>query len=203
MLDIKTCNIFHSTYASTNIASLIDTEKLYTECLNYKSLHPGRTLSNSGGYQSNDLLYTEMSKKYSEYTKLVDTISNILDSVSTSIGAEKLIIDNIWININYKNNFNWSHAHPRSILSGAFYVKVPKEDNNSFVFERDQVYYQSEYSMWIDTANSNSKKDNRECSITTHTGDFLLFPSYLQHKVKPNTTDSDRVSIAFNTSMVS
>ncbi|NDB82510.1 MAG: hypothetical protein EB127_07190 [Alphaproteobacteria bacterium] len=90
----------------------------------------GRILSNIGGWQSNNVDHQNpVFKDLFEIFRL--KVNEYIDTMNWNIYAE---IDNVWINVNYKNNSNRSHVHPNSILSGVFYINVP-ENSGSIFFE--------------------------------------------------------------------
>ena len=194
-MEITADHIFHETYYYSVLQN-INNDKVINECNKFKNNNTSRKRSNEGGWQSYDLNYNNLKDNgYNETVKLIDTIDNILTSIVQELNVKPLVIDNMWININSKHNFNWSHCHPGSVLSGTFYVDVPEDSNSNFIFEQDKNVSMSNYSEWI------KKTDifDLEWKIEPCNNLLLLFPSYLTHKVTPNLSDKERISIAFNT----
>jgi hypothetical protein len=74
------------------------------------------------------------------------------------------------------------HIHPRSLISGVLYLKIPKDlnrnaenkDGNLFFPIGDQLY------------------------INPKPGLLILFPSYLPHETIPFYSSEERICIAFN-----
>lgn len=106
-----------------------------------------------------------------------------------------------WVNINRSGDYHNLHNHPRSYLSGTYYVTVPtgevtrggREDLNpnaiSFYDPRGQV------NMNAVTGDNEFDPEHR---IQPLSGQILLWPSFLMHFVHPNLSDDTRISISFN-----
>jgi hypothetical protein len=76
----------------------------------------------------------------------------------------------IWTNFAYRGNDNPSHNHS-GILSGVIYYK---NDNNPTVF------------------------DEYGCSYEGKDGTMVLFPSTTAHHVRPQISNKERITLAFN-----
>ena len=151
----------------------------------------GRNLSNLGGFQSNDLKIEE--PVLNSLIKEIELNSNIVNNDILKINS-KLSLNNIWININKFKDFNITHKHPFSKLSGVFYVKIPKNSGDllfvneteidCFVKDKDIIEYNNyNCSTW---------------SVKPEENVLYLFPSWLNHYVKPNLSNEKRISISFN-----
>ena len=86
------------------------------------------------------------------------------------------------------------HAHKNSMISGVLYIHN-EPNSGAIVFNRGKPYF--------DMAVEPPYQDNTifNSSITTLNpvqGDIVMFPSYLNHSVLPNTSDKSRCSIAFD-----
>lgn len=174
----------------------IDAKHIEHFCYDLQNKDPGRKFSNIGGWQSNDLdlsicipkLYYEIKERLDElyfYFEFKDELS--------------LKLDNSWININKKHNFNAIHDHSHSLFSGVYYVKA-EENVGDIVFFNPS----SAHSMCIESATIktyNAFNSSNHC-VTPRTGMLLLFPSWMKHFTNPNQTDKDRISISFNTFII-
>lgn len=113
--------------------------------------------------------------------------------------AQKLTITQSWTNANQPGESTHQHHHPNSIVSGVFYMDVgeggvlrfhkPQPPIGLFWHyepERDpELMEKSPYTWeWVD--------------VKVETGSVLLFPSYLQHSVPQNQSNTTRWSLAFN-----
>lgn len=157
----------------------------------FQKTDEGTIKSNRGGWQSKeDHFYFDPSfARYYDYI-----VRHILSS--TPFPNTKVILSNMWININRKGDYNASHDHPRSLLSGVFWVKTPK-DCGGIVFESPMEF---NYSFLYEKAHPQLKELNFNNSkhFSPLEGSILLFPSNLRHHVEPNQSEEDRISIAFN-----
>jgi cupin superfamily acireductone dioxygenase involved in methionine salvage len=50
----------------------------------------------------------------------------------------------------------------------------------------------------VDGAGALQTKDKSAGTISVQTGDIILFPSFLEHRVAPNQNKTKRIVIAFN-----
>jgi uncharacterized protein (TIGR02466 family) len=154
----------------------------------------GRKATNYGGWQSNDL--------DNDDAILQPLISEILHGAKIlhdSIGYKTSLsqsLQNIWININPAIGANRPHIHGDSHVSGVYYVKVPKNSGN-IVFPHPAVNFS--YHHTDDINEGWTKKNSSVCFHTPQIGKIIFFPSWAQHYVEPNSSNEDRISIAFNT----
>jgi uncharacterized protein (TIGR02466 family) len=147
--------------------------------------------SNRGGWQSPSHFHEQES-----FLEFKDFILN-----NTYIALQYYNCDfklsNMWININKSGNYNTQHCHPKSILSGVFWVKT-SDNCGKLSFQSPNSFVEAPL---LDSMDENIKKDQNYY----HTFDFcpqegriILFPSHLYHLVEPNESEEDRISIAFN-----
>jgi uncharacterized protein (TIGR02466 family) len=105
----------------------------------------------------------------------------------------KFVITQSWINISQPNQWHHPHGHPNSIFSGVLYLNaVPDVDKIFFI--KDEPYQRIEYPFkgW-------NSFNSREWWLPVETGSIVIFPSYLRHRVAPNQSEHNRVSLSFNT----
>ena len=153
----------------------------------------GRKVSNYGGWQSQESNVNEC--------KLETLKEIIIESLAQF--NQNLFLDNVsmvvfgWANINGPGNFNVKHCHPRSNLSGVFWIKVPKNSGN-LVFSSPHLFsryqeldlYRPEFYL---NFNSHWKYPK-----LPEEGQILIFSSDLEHEVEENMSDEDRISYSFN-----
>lgn len=136
--------------------------------------------SNLGGYQSRDNLYKEPLFK-----ELVVNLTNIANATAKERIKTPICIDSMWANVNRHKDMNISHTHG-GVLSGVFYVYVPKNSGNLIFFN---PAVRAETSALVE----------KEYFITPTNCAFILFPSWLEHYVEPNMNEREpRISISFN-----
>ena len=165
----------------------LDTKKISEHCLSIKKNTDSVKLSNKGGWQSppfiEDLfgLKNEILKCGEEYRK-------------TIAYKNKLNLDNMWININGNKDYNIEHSHPHCVISGVYYLT---SNNSNLIFLHPSSHVM-EYDWNQDVLQSYNKYNSSVCIVTPFENTLLLFPSWLQHRVEPNTNEEKRISIAFN-----
>lgn len=110
------------------------------------------------------------------------------------LAGRKLKIDSLWINILKPGGVHTGHIHPHSVISGTYYVTVPK-GASPLKFEDPRLGLMM-------AAPPKKKTAPRETQpfvyATPKPGDLILFESWLRHEVPTNTARQDRVSISFN-----
>jgi len=165
-------------------------DELLKYCLLRKAYDDGNIKSNRGGWQSSDL-----------HSKTDEVISNFclflqpyLDFVGKKY-KKKFSILNLWININGYNTLNETHTHPGSYISGVFYVRGG--DKQGDICFENPLKYINQYIYGVPSF------FEFDINYKPETGKLLLFPSSLPHSVLPNETNIDRISIAFNASVIS
>jgi len=139
--------------------------------------------SNRGGWQSKLLPPT------GELEPLSIEISEFCKSIN--LGINEIVIPQMWINVNKKNDWNTIHSHGQYNLSGTYYVKVPS-DSGKIVFRDPRPSAISNLFM----VNRFDKGEFRK--VKPIEGLLILFPSYLDHFVEPSNADEDRISISFD-----
>jgi len=93
-----------------------------------------------------------------------------------------------WFTKFEKGNYAHVHNHPGSDISGCYYFKTNSKDGN--------IFFQSP-NPYLNTTRCYMSLGNT-INYTPEEGTLLLFPSWLNHGVKTNTTDDTRISLSFN-----
>ena len=191
-LNYKVTNLFPSSIHRLGIDNFDDyKDQLIKETYKERDENPvGMRVSNCGGWQSNQMHIGDCKS---------ETLKNIIMSSVSKLpmsGNLSCTIDG-WKNINEPGNFNMPHSHPRSHLSGVLWIKTPKNCGN-IVFESPEIFnkYQ-ELDSYSDEFRFNSNNYMTYYFIPKE-GNILIFSSNLQHEVKENKSDEDRISYSFN-----
>lgn len=119
-----------------------------------------------------------------------------VDKYTDWFGGYPCELHSSWFNFSQKGNFQFPHDHVSDAdaqhcaqISGVYYYQSNGEDGDIvFINPYDAARY-------FEFGRVSTKADN---IYTPTVGRLLLFPSFLQHKVRPNKTDSTRISLAFN-----
>ena len=181
----------------------IDSKALSEFCYGVQKTDTGTKKSNSGNaWQSNNLDIVNHLEKNEIFKLLVSNISTCGNVFAQELGiVPNVIIQNMWINISKTGGYNTNHVHPKSILSGCFYVKTP-ENCGSIVFTnptKNLINAYIDYWHLMDEGKlDNSPLSHSEWQIHPKENNIVLFPSWLEHYVNDNKSDEDRISISFN-----
>ena len=141
-----------------------------------------------GGWQSNkDLLDSE----FSDLKKsLLIGINEILSQIYVDDASIKMI--NSWANISQKGECTMPHIHEESSWSCVYYV-TPTEDANLYFKDPRLLEYMDKSHHYLKQPYANMIRKR-----PFNAGEAILFPSWLEHGVGPNTSDNARISIACN-----
>jgi uncharacterized protein (TIGR02466 family) len=105
---------------------------------------------------------------------------------------------NSWAMKHREGDYAHAHAHSNSVISGVFYVEVPKNSGN-LIFHKNS--YNSSNAMISSLAlpyKKYNQYNSEEWSIKTEDNLLVLFPSNLTHSVPVSFNKKDRYCIAFN-----
>lgn len=185
-------NVIFPTYVWDIFIEGIDNQSIKNYCLNVRENKEGVQISNRGGWHSKELIYPLPKSLDTLFSNIVDFCSDVC---SPQIGILNLKVANFWININSKYDYNISHDHQKSILSGVFYVDVPNENMGDIYFHRDD---NAEFFITSRIEKNPNSFNENTISIRPKTNQLLLFPSWIKHSVGRNESNSERISIAFN-----
>ena len=121
-------------------------------------------------------------------------VAAFAEDLEFDLGARKLKLDSLWINILPEGGTHASHIHPHSVISGTTYVAMP--DGASALKLEDPR------SARMMAAPPRVKAARREMRpfiyVTPAVGDVLLWESWLRHEVPMNMAEDERISVSFN-----
>jgi hypothetical protein len=167
----------------------LDNESIKSFSLFRKQTDSGRVISNVGGWQSNEFNLKKPPKELKEVSKCIFDFSL---EICKFMGIEPVSGGTAWININENGHFNWSHTHPQSTLSGVYYVKTPNDCGN-IEFENPSMSLMTNMKV-----KSYNVFNSSSLMVPSEEGTLYIFPSWLPHKVHPNLSNEERISISFN-----
>ena len=194
LLDVKYCSIFPISVHNISINGFDEIkDELIKYAYNLKNTDPnGVQKSNYGGWHS--------------ALTIIDNSDNILQKLlirsiqSLPIHKSYLIHVSYWVNINPPKSYNSKHNHPASDLSGVLWLKSPENCGN-IVFENPFIFQDFKS---INSYTQEYKEANNQYlsyDFTAEEGTMIVFPSHLQHKVRENQSNEDRISVSFNLSL--
>ncbi|MFT3727776.1 MAG: TIGR02466 family protein [Terricaulis sp.] len=110
------------------------------------------------------------------------------------LGARKLALDSIWVNVLEPGGVHTGHVHPHSVLSGTYYVDVPL-GASSLKLEDPRL------AMMMAAPPRTSEAPEAERTfvyVRPAAGEVLLWESYVRHEVPVNASKKPRISVSFN-----
>jgi len=147
-------------------------DQLISDLYAYKETDEGLRKTSLGGWHSKTF---NLTKKYDsrsyEWTR--NTVSALEDIVKQTWA--EVYFDRGWFNINGLGAGNRWHDHGEHPVVGVFYIKVPKNSGSI------------EFCL-----------NNETFAVTPTTGDFIVFPGNLQHRVLESKSNETRISMAVN-----
>ncbi len=152
----------------------------------------GRKLSNEGGWQSKDLKGVHM-----PLNDLFKDITIACNNFASQLFLPPQQISNIWINVNGYKDYNTSHRHPNSFLSGVYYLQTHENCGCISMTNPCASIVEGYWSPHLIVNNDN--KLNLKWEFPAETGRMYIFPSWMEHEVKPNLDKKKRrISISWN-----
>ena len=152
----------------------------------------GINKSNIKGWHSKDFNLNE-----DEPQKFISFILPAIEQVMIDMNWEKqkqtAKINNMWAIINTGGAANLMHQHGNSTISGAYYVRAPKNSG-------DIVFYDPRPAPVYSHPNvTNPNLLNAQVNgVSPKEGALVLFPSFLDHSVNENLSNNERIVISFN-----
>ena len=158
---------------------------------------PSEQHSNFGGWQSPSF---EQIKGIEFVQPLLKSLVELLTPLYEDYGILQPVdtsnivpnIQNLWFNINTRDDWNYPHTHPQAILSAVVYIEVP-EDSGNIVFDRPD-----HLALYTDRPDRPSKYGNIKHTIVPEAGTLLVFPAWVTHHVTPSNSDEERITVAIN-----
>ena len=156
------------------------------------------SISNSDEWQSITFSFNNKNKKdilQSFLTNCLAELPSIKKSVDLSVRA--------WVNISKPGGYLEKHHHPDCNLAGVLWIKAP-QNSGDIVFDSPMTFnpfLQSAKKREIDSYTDDFKDKTNIYSdyyFPPTEGRILIFPSYLEHQVRENKSNEDRISVSFN-----
>ena len=101
--------------------------------------------------------------------------------------ARKPKLDSLWVNLLKSSGHHSGHIHPHSIISGTFYVEVPR-GLGAIRFEDPRLPLMM----------AAPPRAESFVSVEPRPGLLLMWESWLRHEVLPGPGRGERLSISFN-----
>ena len=137
----------------------------------------------------------QVSPTFAALARIIDShVARFARELEFDLGAGKLGMTDCWVNIMPRGVTHGLHLHPLSVISGTYYVRVPR-GAPGLKFEDPRL----ERYMAAPPRRTDAAERNRAWVVMpASAGSLLLFESWLRHEVAANSVNSQRVSISFN-----
>jgi uncharacterized protein (TIGR02466 family) len=140
--------------------------------------------------ESQDILNFEPLKQLRDEVQRI--VSDYFYGIMRASDDTEIYVTESWLNKTEKGQSHHRHWHPNSILSG---VVVISSDPSSGSLRLNTSHYETiEYEI-VESNLYNAKS----WWFTTAPGDFILFPSSVEHLVEEYQGDIPRITLSFNT----
>ena len=128
----------------------------------------------------------------------LNSVNQYIDEVLGGV-EEEIEIQQSWVNYNKPGQFQGEHYHPNRFISGVFYLMSNPKNGAPIAFKSE--LHKSNFSINILERNSQVHYPSAgyEFTYPSITGQLILFSSTVTHAVPMNNSDSDRISLSFNT----
>ncbi len=152
----------------------------------------GITKSNIKGWHSKDFRL-ETKEPQNFINLILPSIEQVMVDMNWEKQKQKIRISNMWAIINTGGSANTRHQHGNSTISGAYYVRAPKNSGDIVFYDpRPAPVYTYPNALSPNLLNAQIN------GISPKEGSLVLFPSYLDHSVNENLSNDERIVISFN-----
>jgi uncharacterized protein (TIGR02466 family) len=127
-------------------------------------------------------------------TKLDKHTQAFAQNLAFDLGAGRLKLDSLWVNILKPGAAHSGHIHPHSVLSGTVYVAVPPGASALKLEDPRLPLMMAAPPQQADAAEA----AKRFVSLQPKVGTVLMWESWLRHEVPANAAKSERISLSFN-----
>jgi uncharacterized protein (TIGR02466 family) len=126
--------------------------------------------------------------------KLDRHAATFAEALQYDLGAGRLRLDSLWVNILKPGAAHTSHIHPHSVLSGTVYVAIPP-GASALKFEDPRLPM-----MMAAPPRRADADEPRKAFVYLQPapGTVLIWESWLRHEVPVNTAKTERISVSFN-----
>ena len=172
-------------------------EALAALILARRAAGPEAHLSNVGGWQSHPDLFDGPAPCLGTLRRHIVSLMRVV--MAAPAGGDLTRVEGQlgltgWANVNRDGDFNRVHDHPGSHWSGVYYVSLGEPDPGT------ELNGAIEFLDPRPSANLPipGYRTGSAMAVNPTAGEFILFPSWIQHYVMPFRGRGERISIAFN-----
>jgi uncharacterized protein (TIGR02466 family) len=116
------------------------------------------------------------------------------EALAFDLGATRLKLDSLWVNVLKPGAAHSGHIHPHSVISGTVYVSTPK-GSSALRLEDPRLPLM----MAAPTRRDDAPQELKPfVYLQPQAGTVLMWESWLRHEVPANRARTERISISFN-----
>jgi uncharacterized protein (TIGR02466 family) len=127
-------------------------------------------------------------------TKLDRHAAAFAEAVELDLGAGRLRLDSMWVNLLKPGAAHSGHIHPHSVLSGTVYVATPP-GSGGLKLEDPRLGLMMAAPPRRAEASEAAKSF---VYLQPEAGTVLMWESWLRHEVTPHRGRGERISVSFN-----
>ena len=137
----------------------------------------------------------QVSPTFGLLCKLIDAhVRRFVSELEFDLDGRQLVMTDCWVNVMPQGVMHSLHLHPLSVISGTYYVRVPR-GAPGLKFEDPRL----DRYMGAPPRKVDAEERNRAWVVMpAAAGSLLLFESWLRHEVVANPVRAERVSVSFN-----
>ena len=113
-------------------------------------------------------------------------VKTYLKKINLSVPRGKIELSSLWVNIMPKNCYHAFHLHPNSVISGTYYLQIPKGSSPLRIEDPRASFFMA------------SPPRKMQQDLKPKAGEIILFESWLKHEVPPHSSSEERISVSFN-----
>lgn len=141
---------------------------------------------------------TDLHRRYPHFEELAQKIDRHVKKFARYLEMDLqggcLQMTSCWVNIMPTNTAHSMHIHPLSVISGTYYVSVPRGASSLKIEDPRLTRMMAAPPKLPDAKNRNQ----HFVKLEPKAGQVALWEGWLGHEVPPNKSGNDRVSISFN-----
>ena len=171
-------------------------DRLSKEIAQRRKAESGMANGNRQGWQSEHDFFA---RQESGHVSLARLFAQVMKATIQSIDpaadfASFNVTMNGWVNVNPPGGYNGPHQHTNAVLSGVYYVDVPRGRSE----KGGAIEFLSPHPVRLLGGLLKAEMFAERMRYQPKAGDLLIFPGSLPHWVHPNDSGKSRVTIAFN-----
>ena len=110
---------------------------------------------------------------------------------------DKFVMTQSWSTITKRGESHHIHDHPNTMFSLVFYVSSEGERSGNFMLNFGLTRLEERWLFKYDITNYNTFNSGT-WEYEVHSGDVIIFPAWVLHSTRENTTDKDRIIVGAN-----